>query len=556
LNKEVWGLQLYHDITQRVRPNLRPLIMGNVDGVDSGVRNCPMDVAAHRFPIQWTGDIGPDFEYLRYAVENTVYAGVQSLFPYESDDLGGHVADPTPEQYVRWIEYGSLSPIYRPHCTQNLKRMPWVFGWEAEQIARRFVDMRYRLLPVFYAAAHENYETGEPLLRRLELDYPQFVEARRDDSYLIGKNILVAPVLESALRPVPTDWLNAPEGQPGLKADFFANTNLSGSPAFTRIDKTVDFKWWEINPAPNFPRKNCSVRWTGIINVPAATGPVILASLADSGARLWVDGKKAVDAWKPHEAMTTEAPTALAPRRSYQLRLDYRYSQSDHNAVMKLLWAPAHARSATRVVWIPPGSWIDAWTGKNIVGPTRLTNDVPLNQIPIYLKAGAILPLAPPMQYTGQRPWNPITLDLYPLGTETNSATLYEDDTLTTAYRRGEFRNTQISAWMNGAFPTVHVNLAAAEGSFSGAFSERAWILRIHLLTDQLKELTAARVLDDGEKINAPIRRLNRVTTAEPLGNPAGAPDSDVLEVQLPPAPVSRQQSIEIQFLPYGQNSS
>ena len=66
-------------------------------------------------------------------MENAVYSGTQSLFPYESDDLGGHVANPTPEQYIRWIEYGALSPIYRPHCTHNLERMPWVFGPEAEK---------------------------------------------------------------------------------------------------------------------------------------------------------------------------------------------------------------------------------------------------------------------------------------------------------------------------------------------------------------------------------------------------------------------------------------
>ena len=167
LNKEVWGMRLYHDTTARVRPEQRPLIMANVDGIDNGIRKRPMDVAAHRFPFQWTGDIGPGFDFLRRAVENAVYSGAQSLFPYESDDLGGHVANPTPEQYIRWIEYGALSPIYRPHCTHNLERMPWVFGPEAENVARRFVNLRYRLLPVFYAAAHENYETGEPLLRRL-----------------------------------------------------------------------------------------------------------------------------------------------------------------------------------------------------------------------------------------------------------------------------------------------------------------------------------------------------------------------------------------------------
>src|SRR5580658_8025101 len=123
---------------------------------------------------RWTGDIGPDYEFLRRAVENAVFSGVQSLFPYESDDLGGHIANPTAEGYIRWIEYGALSPVYRPHCTHNLERMPWTFGPEAETVAHQYENMRYRLLPVFYAAAHENYETGEPILRRLDLYYPQF----------------------------------------------------------------------------------------------------------------------------------------------------------------------------------------------------------------------------------------------------------------------------------------------------------------------------------------------------------------------------------------------
>ena len=62
--------------TARVRPEQRPLIMANVDGIDNGIRKRPMDVAAHRFPIQWTGDIGPGYDFLRRAVENAVYSGV------------------------------------------------------------------------------------------------------------------------------------------------------------------------------------------------------------------------------------------------------------------------------------------------------------------------------------------------------------------------------------------------------------------------------------------------------------------------------------------------
>ena len=140
LRKEVWGMRLYHDTTARVRPEQRPLIMANVDGIDNGIRRRPMNVAAHRYPFQWTGDIGPGWEFLRRGVENAVYAGVQSAFPYLSEDLGGHTSNPTTEQYIRWIEYGAFSPVYRPHCTHNLERMPWAFGPEAENGRAKFCE--------------------------------------------------------------------------------------------------------------------------------------------------------------------------------------------------------------------------------------------------------------------------------------------------------------------------------------------------------------------------------------------------------------------------------
>ncbi|HKW30674.1 MAG TPA: TIM-barrel domain-containing protein [Verrucomicrobiae bacterium] len=546
LKKEVWGMRLYHDTTARVRPEQRPLIMANVDGIDNGIRKRPMDVAAHRFPFQWTGDIGPGYDFLRRAVENAVYSGVQSLFPYESDDLGGHVANPTPEQYIRWIEYGALSPVYRPHCTHNLQRMPWVFGPEAESVARRFVDLRYRLLPVLYAAAHENYETGEPLLRRLDLDYPQFPEANNNDEYLLGNNILVAPVLEGSARIVPANWLTAPDGQQGLKAEFFENVNLSGTPALTRTDAGVDFDWGMNSPAPDLPSQNYSVRWTGTIEVPAAAGDVVLSSLADDGARVWVDGEEVINAWGPHALTATDASAVLTAGRPHQLRIEY--LQLGFNAAMKLQWHPVKARSATRTAWIPPGNWIDVWTGKMISGPAMVTNDVPLDQMPICIRSGAVVPLAPEMQFTGEKPWDPVTLDCYPYAGETNSAVLYEDDTLTTAYQRGEFRSTLITAATGETAKIIHVEIGAAEGHFRGALDKRAWILRIHPPADWPKN--PPQVAVNGRKIDLPSRWLKRDTIAMPLGDPTGAPDGGIFEITLPTTPVSQSQSVLISFEP------
>jgi hypothetical protein len=405
LRKEVWGMRLYHDTTVRVRPEQRPLIMANVDGIDNGNRRRPMDVAAHRFPFQWTGDIGPGWDYLRRGVENAVHAGVQSAFPYMSEDLGGHIANPTSEQYIRWIEYGALSPVYRPHCTHNLERMPWTFGPEAEIVARNFVNMRYRLLPVFYTAAHENYESGEPVLRRLDLDYPQIPEAARDDEYLLGKYILVAPVLQH----------------------------------------------------------------------------------------------------------------------------------------------PTTSSLATRATWIPPGDWMDAWSGKIVSGPTAVTNEVPLNQIPIWIKRGAVLPLAPEMQFTGEKPWSPVTLDIYAQPLCGNVANLYEDDTKTIGYQHGEFRNTAIMVSCSDTTKVVRVEIGAAKGNYSGALKKREWILRVHRPAGWPEDFVPANVTVNGSKLSQ-VTPVLHLTETMPFGDPQGAPDEGVFDIRLPSTSVGKKISVEISF--------
>jgi hypothetical protein len=550
LKKEVWGMRLYHDTTLRDRPDLRPLIMANVDGIDGGIRNRPMDVAAHLYSIQWTGDSWPGFDFLRNGVENAVHAGVCSAFPYMSEDLGGHLADPTPEGYIRWIEYGALSPIYRPHCTYNHERMPWAFGPEAETVARRFVNMRYRLLPVFYAAAHENYETGEPLLRRLDLDYPKFSEASRDDEYLLGHGILVAPVLQSSIQVVPDDWFTTQICQPGLLAEYFTNQTISGMPAFRRTDANINFNWDNDAPAPDFPRTYFSVRWMGCIQVPASVGDVKLAALEDDGVRVWIDGTLVIDAWGPHDSTTTEAATTLSAGVPHQIRVEYQ--QLDGKARIKLLWESAGSPKAAREAWIPPGDWIDVWNGQVISGPTTVTNNVPLDEIPMWIKSGTVLPLAPEMKYTGEKPWDPISLDLYP-GTEAASTTLYEDDTLTTDYQKGEFRTTAITATANTDEKAVSVQINAAQGDFNSALTKRSWVLRIHLPPDWPKDLTVAKVTINGENVELmnvklSAKKIPRCETAMPFGDSAGAPDGDVFEQTLPINEVSEAMQVKINF--------
>lgn len=546
LQKEVWGMRLYHDITQRVRPDSRPLIMANVDGIDNGIRNRPMNVASHRFSIQWTGDIHPGYDYLRRGVENAVHAGVCSMFPYMSEDLGGHVADPTPEGYIRWIQYGALSPIYRPHCTYNHERMPWAFGPQAEIVARRFLDMRYRLLPIFYSAAHENYETGQPILRRLDLYYPQYAESTREDEYLLGKDILVAPILEGLQQIVPQSWLKTPDGQPGLQAEYFANDSLSNAAALTRVDKYINFVWSGSSPAPQIPREHFSARWTGIIQLPAdITNDLVLSTVEDDGVRVWIDGKLLIDAWGPHDSTTSNASRVLTPGKPHHLRIEYQ--QLEGNAVLQLRADTQGNTGIPRALWIPPGNWINAWSGDVVTGPLIVTNMTPLDQQPIYIRSGAVLPLAPQTQYAGEKPWNPITLDFYP-AVQPGSATLYEDDTLTAAYKKGQFRNTIITASADDTAKTVTVQIAPAKGHFKDAMMKRSWTLRIHPWVFWPHDLTPSQISVNGKPSELPIRKLSQDETAMPFGDILGAPDGDVYELTLPEAKVSKAIQVNVSF--------
>ncbi|MFN3685012.1 MAG: TIM-barrel domain-containing protein, partial [Fimbriimonadaceae bacterium] len=159
---EVWGMHLYAEATRAVRPSRRPAIMSNVWGIDNGWSRGYTHPAAHRYPIWWTGDTLAQWRFLRMGVENGVNFGVHGLQPYVHEDLGGHAGQPSPELYVRFLQFGCLSPITRVHCTKGQERYPWSFGPEAERIVRRYALLRYRLLPTIYAAAHRSYLDGTP----------------------------------------------------------------------------------------------------------------------------------------------------------------------------------------------------------------------------------------------------------------------------------------------------------------------------------------------------------------------------------------------------------
>jgi len=271
----------------------------------------------------WSGDVFSTWETLRTQVPIGINSGLTGL-PFWGTDIGGFV--PTKEfnseLYLRWFQFGAFCPLFRCHGRTWKLRLPW--GWNTgdpgpvevrnydgaatpdvsqlhdervEPICRKYLELRYRMLPYLYGAVRECAQTGMPVMRALWLHYPgDAVASARGDEYLWGRDILVAPVTE---------------------------------------------------------------------------------------------------------------PTAR-----------------------------------TRLVYLPRGSWYDFWTEDRIDGGREITRAVDLETIPLYVRAGAILPFGPVKQYTGERSDEPLSIRVYP-GAD-GEFLLYEDDGESFDYRRGEWMGVQM----------------------------------------------------------------------------------------------------------------
>ncbi|WUR13615.1 glycoside hydrolase family 31 protein [[Empedobacter] haloabium] len=148
-----------------------------------------------------------------------------------------------------------------------------------------------------------------------------------------------------------------------------------------------------------------------------------------------------------------------------------------------LLVAPVYRSQAVSQGWrkgihLPQGRWIDYWDGRQATAGAAgrdLDVQVTLDKLPVFVRAGAILPMYPDMLYDGHKPKDVLTLDLYPEGD--SSYTLYEDDGNTRQYRQGAFSTQQLRMRAEGA--DVRVDIDPVDGSYAGQLAQRGYALRM-----------------------------------------------------------------------------
>ena len=135
------------------------------------------------------------------------------------------------------------------------------------------------------------------------------------------------------------------------------------------------------------------------------------------------------------------------------------------------LVCPVTLPARSRRVYLPevPGGWYDFWTGRRLKGGSVVEAEAPLDRMPLYVKAGSIVPMGPVLQYSGEKPSDPIELRVYPGAS--GSFMIYEDDGETYGYEQGEYAVIPIT-WDEERGVLV---IGDRRGGFSGMLEERTF---------------------------------------------------------------------------------
>ena len=329
----------------------------------------------HRYGAFFTGDLVPHWSTLDLLIPFNVQAG-NMLVDYVNNLTGGvHKQVLDSELYEHWVQFSALSPIVWWHGIWGL-RMPWEYGPDALDTTRKFLKLRYSLIPYLYTYSRLAHENGEPLVRGTYIEYPaQEAAYEFRHQYLFGKELLVAPVSE-----------------PGF-----------GKP------------------------------------------------------------------------------------------------------VLKEIYLPADEQ------------WFDWFTGKIYDGGQVIAYECPLERMPIFVKAGAILPLAPQMDYSDQRALDPLTIEVF--AGKPGSFRLYEDDGTSLDYRKDGYSWTPLTYEPSQQSGEHTIAIGPTEGHYQGQPESRRYKIRIHGLLKPAsvragdKTLQERQVSDSGEGWS--WNEQDRVTTVD-----------------------------------------
>ena len=451
----------------------------------------------------WSGDIHASWQVFHNQISGGLNMGLSGL-PYWTTDIGAFFVDDFAggnqnkeyqELFLRWFQFGAFCPLFRVHGTSTPREM-YKFGekgYWAYDAQLKIDQLRYKLMPYIYSQAWNIYENGSTLMRGLVFDFREDAAVRNiDDQFMFGPSMLVNPVTESMYYKdfeniqrvavtIPAENLFSPDGNtPGLTADYYNDEKMSNK-VLSRIDPKIDFDWGFTSPDAKVNTEAFSAVWKGQV-LADQSGEYSFVTSADDGVRLKINNKVIIDNWEQQAVTYTEGKIVLEKGKKYDICVEY----FDHwmGASVKLAWITPSMKAGlgkiksdflaqkikTRKVYLPKcAGWYDFWTNQKLEGGQTIDAPAPIDQLPLYVKAGSIIPMGPLMNYTTEKACDPIEVRIYP-GANAEFV-LYEDENDNYNYEKGAYALIPMK-WDDAS---ATLTIGARKGEFPGMMKEHTF---------------------------------------------------------------------------------
>ena len=439
----------------------------------------------------WSGDIGANWDVYKKQIPAGINHSMAGI-PYWTFDIGGFVLgsyggvfsnggkDPAyQELYTRMFQFGAFCPIFRSHGSETPREI-WEFGEYSDALVKAD-NLRYRLLPYIYSLGWRVTHDGYSIMRGLPMDFASDRKTYSiDDQFMFGPAIMVSPVTEYMYHRPPEDSIlitsshfETKDGKPGLDAKYYCDAGIKKL-CHEGVEPDINLDWYTGWPSfitgPKF-----AIRWEGKL-VPDQTGKYRFHMKSFGQRKMYLDGKEL-----PHNYDATESYTIPV---ELQAGKKYDFVTETSNEFLgafraKLFWktpeiyareSSFEPRLKTRSVYLPNGNpWTDFWTGETMSGGKSIVADAPIDKIPLMIKAGSIVPMGPFVQYSTEKPADPIELRIYP-GAD-GSFTLYEDENDNYNYEKGVYSTIDFH-WNDAKH---QITISNRKGTFPGMLKTRTF---------------------------------------------------------------------------------
>jgi len=439
----------------------------------------------------WSGDIGANWDVYKKQIAAGLNHSMSGI-PYWTFDIGAFVIgayggvfmnggkDPAyQELYTRMFQLGTFTPIFRSHGSETPREI-WEMG-EFVPTLVKFDHLRYRLMPYIYSLAWKVTSEGYTIMRGLPMDFTSDQHTYSiDDQFMFGPAMMICPVTEFMYYHPPEssvlvgrEYFKTGNGDPGLNAAYYKDADYHHL-SKEQIDPDINICWYSGRP-DYVTDSTYAIRWKGQL-VPEETGPHQFHFKCFDEYRIKIDGHEIPFVYRSTERYTEKID--LEAGRAYDLVIEVE-NRSTGAARMRMFWKTPSifAKESSEVqsprnrsVYLPEGHpWIDFWTGQTYKGGQTMITDAPIEICPIFVKAGAIIPTGPFLQYAAEKPADPIELRIYP-GAD-GRFTLYEDENDNYHYEKGIYSVIDF-LWDNA---NRQLTIETRQGAFPGMLKQRTF---------------------------------------------------------------------------------